>query len=336
MLSPAQSGAFIASKAKDVKIIDTGISSCADDIVKNITDGKLDMTKMFIKTDVHPQNSDASGIDWIFFADTLNFSFWMQESGPQYVVTYKGVTYTGYLAMCAAVNRTLDKNINLTDPKYFANIDEETLGEMLEGDNKVPIPLLQKRLECLHEVGKVLIDKFSGTFNTVLAQCDNSASKLLELVLAHFPCFNDSGVFHNTEVSFHKRAQILVADIWCLFEGTGTGSFRDIDQLTMFADYRVPQSLQHYGALQYSAELLQFLASDRLLEAGHEWEQEIRGCSIEAVERVTRLVVAELRRRAVEARVNSILVDQYLWGYRRQHADTMKSIPYHKVRSIFY
>ena len=54
------------------------------------------------------------------------------------------------------------------------------------------------------------------------------------------------------------------------------------------------------------------------------------------MERVTRLVVAELRRRSVEARVNSILVDQYLWGYRRQHADTMKSIPYHKVRSIFY
>ena len=85
-----------------------------------------------------------------------------------------------------------------------------------------------------------------------------------------------------------------------------------------------------------TASLLQFLASDRPLEAGHEWEKEIRGCSIEAVERVTRLVVAELRRRAVEARVNSILVDQYLWGYRRQHADTMKSIPYHKVRSIFY
>ena len=40
MLSPAQSGAFIASKAKDVKIIDTGISSCAEDIVKNITDGR--------------------------------------------------------------------------------------------------------------------------------------------------------------------------------------------------------------------------------------------------------------------------------------------------------
>ena len=37
-----------------------------------------------------------------------------------------------------------------------------------------------------------------------------------------------------------------------------------------------------------------------------------------------------------EARVNSILIDQYLWCYRREHAEKMKTIPYHKVRSIFY
>jgi hypothetical protein len=35
-----------------------------------------------------------------------------------------------------------------------------------------------------------------------------------------------------------------VADLWALFEGKGRGQFDDIDTLTMFADYRVPQSLQ--------------------------------------------------------------------------------------------
>ena len=33
--------------------------------------------------------------------------------------------------------------------------------------------------------------------------------------------------------------------------GCGVGSFTDIDRLTMFADYRVPQSLQQYGVLRY-------------------------------------------------------------------------------------
>jgi len=104
----------------------------------------------------------------------------------------------------------------------------------------------------------------------------------------------------------------------------------------MFADYRVPQSLQHYGVLQYSADLLQYLSQDKLLEPGHKWEIEIRGCSIEAVERITLRVKEELKTASVDTIVNSILVDQYLWGYRRQHAEIMKTIPYHKVRSIFY
>ena len=335
-LTPAQSGTLIASKAKDVKILDKGVETCALDIVKKICDGDLDMTKLFIKTEVHPQKSDSSGIDWVFFADTLNFSFWMPETEAQYVVTYKDVTYTGYLAMCAAINRALDNDVPLTDPKYFVDIKEETLGDLLVGDGNVPIPLLPQRVECLHQVGKILIEKFYGSFNTVLGQCDNSATKLLEIILDNFSCFDDSAVFDGTKVSFHKRAQILVADIWCLYEGTGQGRFPDIDQLTMFADYRVPQSLQHYAVLQYSDDLQQYLAQDELLEAGHMWEQEIRGCSIEAVERITRKVKQELTDRNSPAKANSILIDQYLWGYRREHAETMKAIPYHKVRSIFY
>ena len=39
-------------------------------------------------------------------------------------------------------------------------------------------------------------------------------------------------------VSFLKRAQIFVADVWSRFGGTGYGEFNDIDTLTMFADYR--------------------------------------------------------------------------------------------------
>jgi len=335
-LSPAESGEFIARNAKDVMLDDTAVEVCARDIVDKIYSGELEMTKMFVKTEVHPQKADRSGIDWVFFADTLNFSFWMPECGPQYVVTYKGTTYTGYLAMCAAINRSLDQEIPLIDPKYFVNVSKESLGKLLLGDNGVPIPLLSERVECLHEVGSILLNKFSGTFNTCLTICNNSATDLLKIILENFPCFRDNAVFGETNVSFHKRAQILVADIWCLFEGTGVGGFTNIEQLTMFADYRVPQSLQHYGVMKLSNELSAHLSSEKLIEPGHRWEQEIRGCSIEAVERISRKVKELLKLKESVAVVNSILIDQYLWGYRRQYANVMKSIPYHKVRSIYY
>lgn len=45
-------------------------------------------------------------------------------------------------------------------------------------------------------------------------------------------------MFSTFIVSIHKRAQILIGDIWACHEGQGLGEFDDIDSLTMFADYR--------------------------------------------------------------------------------------------------
>ena len=33
----------------------------------------------------------------------------------------------------------------------------------------------------------------------------------------------------------------MVADLWAAFRGRSYGAFADIDSITMFADYRVPQ-----------------------------------------------------------------------------------------------
>lgn len=60
-------------------------------------------------------------------------------------------------------------------------------------------------------------------------------------------------------ISFYKRAQILVADFWGVMEARGEGDITDMDWLTMFADYRVPQALVYLGALRYSDTLMQAL-----------------------------------------------------------------------------
>lgn len=65
--------------------------------------------------------------------------------------------------------------------------------------------------------------------------------------------------FKGTRVSFYKRAQILVADLWGIMEARVEGHAISIDWLTMFADYRVPQALVYLGALRYSDVLMQAL-----------------------------------------------------------------------------
>ena len=68
------------------------------------------------------------------------------------------------------------------------------------------------------------------------------------------------------------------------------------------------------------------------------YEIEIRGCSIEAVNRiVTRTQkLIEAQKSNISQHLNCIIVDYFLWGFRREKADEMTQFPYHKVRSIYY
>ena len=79
------------------------------------------------------------------------------------------------------------------------------------------------------------------------------------MITSHFPGFRDASVYKGKLVHFYKRAQIFVADIWGAYNKPTDLShpfyFNDIDKVTMFADYRIPQILYHCKVMQYSEEL---------------------------------------------------------------------------------
>lgn len=74
-----------------------------------------------------------------------------------------------------------------------------------------------------------------------------------------------------------KRAQICVADLWAAFEGEGYGHFEDIDKITMFADYRIPQILNTLGCLWYAPTLENAIRHKQVIGSGHSWEIQLRG-----------------------------------------------------------
>lgn len=47
--------------------------------------------------------------------------------------------------------------------------------------------------------------------------------------------------------------------MWGIMEARVEGDMPNLDFLTMFADYRVPQALVHLGALRYSDTLMETL-----------------------------------------------------------------------------
>lgn len=142
--------------------------------------------------------------------------------------------------MCAAIKRALDEGIDITNPQFYGKLTHDTLLQILRADDPtVQCPLLDERINCLHEVAAKLLTSYDGSFENCIRKANRSAQALVQLVVEDFPCFRDEAFFAGQRVSIYKRAQILIGDIWSCYRGQGLGQFDDIETVTMFADYRV-------------------------------------------------------------------------------------------------
>ncbi|KAK9475318.1 uncharacterized protein V1510DRAFT_934 [Dipodascopsis tothii] len=340
-----ESAEYIARNADDVSVNVQACRQAADSIYEAMQVKKYS-TESWSANELNPKDKTARTVDWIFVVDLLNFSFWSdadrEDTGRdanRYTVKYNGQAYTGYWSLCAAINRALDEGIPVLSPAFWADAEkspDELWAHVFRSDAAEQIPLLEDRVLCLRQAGRVLVDKHGGSYVNCVKKAAGSAVALVQLTVADFECFRDETAYKGRTVQIYKRPQILVSDIWACFNGTGYGAFDDIDALSMFADYRVPQILYRLGCLDYSAALAAHIWERQPLLAGDPWEVELRGCSIWAVE--------EIRRAMLEAhadargRINAILIDFYLWDTAKeeQGARGARYVPCHRTRSIYY
>nr|XP_013013916.1 queuosine salvage protein isoform X2 [Cavia porcellus] len=269
-LPPRESARFVAERSRDVAVDGEGVRRVAELLLAASTGPALRVDGWRALHELNPRAADEAALGWVFVVDTLNFSFWAEQEERKCLVTYKGKAYSGYWSLCAAVNRALDEGIPITSASYYATVTLDQVRHIFRSDTDVPMPLMEDRHRVLNEAGRILLEKFGGSFLTCVRKSERSAQKLLHLIVENFPSYRDVTQFEGKRVAFYKRAQILVADTWSVLGGRGDGCFPDIASITMFADYRLPQVLAHLGALKYSEELLEKLhkvqASLKLLE----------------------------------------------------------------------
>ncbi|CAH8564574.1 unnamed protein product [Heterobilharzia americana] len=277
-LSPLSSALFIMQNAEHVSIKSDGVQKMADMIFENCNYIPFTLD-VWIKQELTPNVADEQAVEWIFVTSLLNFSFW-SNSDTQFEVLYKSKVYVGYWALCAAVNRAIDEGIDILNPAVYQDMTEEQLKHIFRSNTTESIPLFNERLNSLKNAGKTLLENFDGAFRNVVSKCDKSASTLLILLCDYFPSFRDYASYKGKNVSFMKRAQILIGDLWYCFEGKGFGFFHDIDEITAFADYRVPQVLHYFGVIEYSEELITKIRKGEEIENGNKFEVEIRAATI--------------------------------------------------------
>jgi hypothetical protein len=223
----------------------------------------------------------------------------------------------------------------------------------------------------------IINQSFGGSFKGFIDEFHRqhhglgSALDLVKMVTDTFPSFRDQVWYQGRtgedtlitiyfSVYFWKRAQILVAELWAAFYPDSplaphplfpSTEGPRIHELTMFADYRVPQILHHLRLLDYPPSLMRLLQSGADLIPGCREEVSLRAASIVAVERVREEIMQSLdsddtaigQRKLVG--VSSVLIDFYLWDLAKriengeekvEGIETAELAPIHHTRSIWY
>jgi hypothetical protein len=263
---------------------------------------------------------------YILVLDSINFCFWPSPGKAKWEIQYGQERLSGYYALAAALTQAARYGVPITEAQYLANLSLDSLTSILgqRGD----LQLLEKRLESLREVGSVLLAHYDGDASQLVAAARGSAVDLARLVAGRFSSFKDVAQYRGAPVFFYKRAQIFAADLYGAFGGRDWGGFMDMDALTAFADYKLPQVLRHLDVLRYAPELSEKVDSCTLLDAGCPEEIEIRANTVWAVELIRR----ELKKRGNTLRAQEI--DWILWNLGQD--DRFRARPYHRTVTIFY
>lgn len=322
----------------------------------------------------------AAVLNWIFLISSLNFSFWSEKEGnpDRFGIEWREgwdssdkTVHTGYWSLVAAIDRALEEGIPITDPAFYsseASCPDSLVEHIFRPASRCDetIPLIKERIAILREVGSIMVNSFGGSFQTLISEfqkCHHgrgTALQLVKMITDTFPSFRDETTYAGRRIFIWKRAQILVAETWAAFYPSNATiphplfpSGAAMHELTMFADYRVPQILHHLRIITYPPSLLDMLRAHTYLETGCREEVSIRAASIVAVERVR----VEMNRLAAESRqdevamdsvgepISSVLIDFFLWDLAKniesgarsvEGTDTAEIMPAHRTRSIWY
>ncbi|HST88227.1 MAG TPA: queuosine salvage family protein [Ktedonobacterales bacterium] len=267
--------------------------------------------------------------NWVLLLDALNFCFWPDVGAPRWRVEWRGDSYDGYAALAAALTHAVEQGRPLWDATYLAQIDDDDLRDILRyPPEAAEIPLFEARLANVREVGRVLCATYGAQFTNAIESVSGSAVALAWLLAREFPSFHDVTHWRGQPIPFLKRAQICVADLNAAFGGVSWGAFTDLDQLTAFADYKLPQLLRRAGALVYAPELAARVDAYAPIAAGSEEEIAIRAATVWAVELLRRALAERDIQRTPAA------IDYRLWAESQAKAPDER--PYHRTRTMYY
>lgn len=259
-------------------------------------------------------------VQLIFLEDVVNFCFWAEKGKAKWEVEWpKGVKADGWFALTKCFERALAQKVPILKAEFLENLTFDEASSVFLGIPGAEIPLFQKRVENLREAGRVLGEKYEGKFVNVLKKAEYDAIEIVRCLLKDFPSFRDIARWNDKEIYFLKRAQICAQDLSYLKEL----KIKNINILSSFADYKIPQILRRFGVISYNSYLADKIDNYILISSGSSEEIEIRSATIWCIE----IIRQKLGRYAPAE------IDNALWLLSQDKSNVK---PYHRTYSIYY
>ena len=269
-------------------------------------------------------------VDLILVANSIDTAFTDFKTHVKFQVDYEGQHTSDSDAMFACLNRAMHNGVPILDGRFLAKVTRPELEKIFAGN--IEMPMLDEKLEVLHQVGSVLAGKYEGRFHNFIKSGPpllyDGGNGLVERMAKEFPRFNDVSPYDGREIKFYKLAQLGLWFAWATYRKDGPVQLNDVEKMTTFPDYIVPVALRLLGINSYSPELEHGIDTYQLIPRDSTQEVEIRAHSIYA----TALLREEINKiRPADLQVIIPQVNERLWTH--YHTTFW---PHHLTKTIMY
>jgi hypothetical protein len=319
-ISIRDSSLYVMNNANHVKINETALSKIAQKVKERYERGFDNVEDAFGSTDRLDDD-----INLVFFETAANFCFWAQDSKDKWKFDFEGQQQGGWYGLRSTFAAALKNNIPVYDAKFMSTLTLSKAAELFRGVNGTQIPLLEHRVNNIVEAANFLINEHNGSAHEFVKSCGYDAVKIATAITQALVSYRDGAWYKNRWIWTLKRAQILPNDLAMLTQKYPEFVIKNTNQLTVFADYRLPQILEHYGVLEYSDALEKIIGSKQILPAGSDPEVEIRAATIVACDELAK---------HCDMAIND--VDVSLWLISQDMRDNTNLRPHHLTVSIYY
>lgn len=173
-----------------------------------------------------------------------------------------------------------DAEINWGNTREVAKISENQWANVVQLDKNKDFYLGIDRGKRIAEfAGKMAQSGFKNVTDFLdFAQYDT------EVVL---PILDKSGYFDD---KFQKRSQLAIRMMNGVLKRRFDKEFKGTENLTIMADYRLPQVMYNFGAIKLSEELLEKLTRQEVLESDSPEELVLRAASVVVGENISKIL----------------------------------------------